>query len=100
MGKIYIQRIPIQNEHEFSSQTYLYEEDVGFLLDQHDVDILILACIPVNIYKNILCMHGQLFESLAYFRVYYLKKTKSNITQPLISIKNFKYMYNLVTILY
>lgn len=56
LGKIYIQRIPIQNEHEFSSQTYqvlfidyVYEEDVGFLLDQHDVDILILACIPVNI---------------------------------------------------
>lgn len=78
MGKIYIQRIPIQNEHVFSSQTYqvlfidyVYEEDVGFLLDQHDVDILILACIPVNIYKDILCMHGQLFESLAYFRVYY-----------------------------
>lgn len=56
MGKIYIQRIPIQNEHVFSSQTYqvlfidyVYEEDVGFLLDKHDVDILILACIPVNI---------------------------------------------------
>lgn len=44
-------------------------------------------------------MHGQLFESLAYFRVYYLKKNKVKYYTA-IDIKNFKYMYNLVTILY